>query len=225
MSTNGASSNVGTTATDVGDFITLLLDINPTYTTTGYPNVWTQFTVTVSGLGSPTTGRLAFRYFVENGGPSGANSDYIGIDTFAFTGACGGQHHPRVPRQLREHRRRLRLAHPAGRPELLFPAVGAVRAPGNYFPANGRFYSIGGRSADIAGADFTHPFEYDPATNTWVTKPSTFPDDQVNNMACGVLTVGGTPQIYCVGGSQCPKWLAPHLASSATTRRPTRSPR
>src|SRR2546428_3306592 len=33
MSTNGASSNVGTTATDVGDFTTLLLDINPTYTT------------------------------------------------------------------------------------------------------------------------------------------------------------------------------------------------
>ena len=32
MSTNGASSNVGTTATDVGDFTTLLLDINPTYT-------------------------------------------------------------------------------------------------------------------------------------------------------------------------------------------------
>ena len=50
MSTNGASSNVGTTATDVGDFITLLLDINPTYTTSGYPNVWTQFTVTVSGV-------------------------------------------------------------------------------------------------------------------------------------------------------------------------------
>ena len=51
MSTNGASSNVGTTATDVGDFITLLLDINPTYTTSGYPNVWTQFTVTLSGRG------------------------------------------------------------------------------------------------------------------------------------------------------------------------------
>ena len=89
MSTNGASSNVGTTATDVGDFTTLLLDINPTYTTTGYPNVWTQFTVTVTGVPSPTLGRLAFRYFVENGGPTGANSDYIGIDTFAFNGACG----------------------------------------------------------------------------------------------------------------------------------------
>jgi hypothetical protein len=92
MSTNGASSNVGTTATDVGDFTTLLLDINPTYTTTGYPNVWTQFRVTVSGVPSFTTGRLAFRYFVENGGPTGANSDYIGIDTFQFNdnGPCGG---------------------------------------------------------------------------------------------------------------------------------------
>ena len=28
-----------------------------------------------------------------------------------------------------------------------------------------------------------------------------YPDNQVNNMACGVLTVSGTPQIYCVGGS------------------------
>ena len=84
MSTNGASVNVGTTATDVGDFTVLLLDINPTYTTTGYPNVWTQFTVTVTGVASPTTGRLAFRYFVENGGPTGANSDYIGIDTFQY---------------------------------------------------------------------------------------------------------------------------------------------
>ena len=91
MSTNGASTNVGTTATDVGDFTNLLLDINPTYTTSGYPNVWTQFTVTLSGIASPTTGRLAMRYFVENGGPSGANSDYIGIDTLQITGAgCGG---------------------------------------------------------------------------------------------------------------------------------------
>ena len=86
MSTNGTSTNVGATATSVGDFQTLLLDINPTYTLTDYPNTWTQFTVTVSGLGSPTTGRMAFRYFVENGGPTGANSDYIGIDTVQY--AC-----------------------------------------------------------------------------------------------------------------------------------------
>ncbi len=89
MSTNGASTNVGTTATDVGDFTTMLLDINPTYTIDGYPNVWTQFTVTLSGIASPTTGRLAMRYFVENGGPSGVNSDFIGIDTLSISGGCG----------------------------------------------------------------------------------------------------------------------------------------
>jgi hypothetical protein len=31
--------------------------------------------------------------------------------------------------------------------------------------------------------------------------PSTLADNQGNNMACGVLTVSGTPLIYCVGGS------------------------
>ncbi len=97
MSTNGASINVGTTATSVGDFTTVLLDINPTYTTSGYPVVWTQFTVTLSGIASPTSGRLALRYFVENGGPSGANSDYIGIDTLSVTGTCGPTPTPGTP--------------------------------------------------------------------------------------------------------------------------------
>src|ERR1044071_7175422 len=81
------------------------------------------------------------------------------------------------------------------------PAAGGVRGVGVFFPANGRFYTMGGRSSDTAGNDFTHPFEYNPTTNSWTTKSATFPDVTVNNMACGVLTVGGTPQIYCVGGS------------------------
>jgi cell division septation protein DedD len=89
MSTNGASTNVGNTATSVGDFTKLWLDINPTYTLNGYPNVWTQFTVSLSGIpGGATLGRLAFRYFVENAGPNGVNSDYIGIDTMAYN--CSG---------------------------------------------------------------------------------------------------------------------------------------
>ena len=89
LSTNGASTNVGATNTSVGDFTTLLLTINPTLTTTGYPSVWTQYTATVSGLAAPVTGRFAFRYFVTNGGPAGANSDYIGIDNVTVT-AVGG---------------------------------------------------------------------------------------------------------------------------------------
>ena len=79
MSLAGASTNVGTAATDLGDFTNLLLDINPTYTTAAYPTAWTQYTVSISGVPVATNGRLAFRYFVENGGPSGANSDYGSI--------------------------------------------------------------------------------------------------------------------------------------------------
>ncbi len=82
-----------------------------------------------------------------------------------------------------------------------FVAAAVVRATGIYFPANGRFYVMGGRSADTPGNSFNHPFEYNPATNTWITKAATYPDNKVGLMACGVLTVSGTPQIYCVGGN------------------------
>src|SRR5205823_2381772 len=51
-------------------------------------------------------------------------------------------------------------------PNLLSPAV---RSVGVYFPANGKFYAMGGRSADTAGSDFIHPFEYNTATNSWIT--------------------------------------------------------
>ncbi|HRH47092.1 MAG TPA: choice-of-anchor J domain-containing protein, partial [Pyrinomonadaceae bacterium] len=85
LSTAGTSTNVGTGPTGLGDFTTLLLDINPMYDLGVYPSVWTEFTITISGLAGPTSGRVAFRYFVELGGPTGDNSDFIGIDTFSYT--------------------------------------------------------------------------------------------------------------------------------------------
>ncbi|AEA43384.1 T9SS-dependent choice-of-anchor J family protein [Fluviicola taffensis] len=85
LSTNGNSTNVGTTSTSVGDYTTLLLEINPTLVTGVYPKVWTQYTITISGLSGPTSGRVAFRYFVTNGGSAGTNSNYIGIDTYSYT--------------------------------------------------------------------------------------------------------------------------------------------
>ena len=85
MSTNGASTNVGAGATAVGDFTTLLLSINPTLVANIYPQVWTQYTITVSGLPAPTSGRIAFRYFVTGAGAFGTNSDYIGIDNVVYT--------------------------------------------------------------------------------------------------------------------------------------------
>ena len=76
---------------------------------------------------------------------------------------------------------------------------------------HGKFYLMGGRSSDLAGSDFTHPFEYDPFSDSWITKSATYPDNQVNDMARGVLNDNGTDYIYCVGGS-------PAGATTATDR-------
>lgn len=79
--------NVGTHADEVGDFTIPLLDINPYYSDAApdaYPEAWTRFEATVFGLNNPQRGRFAFRYFVEDGGPSGANSNGIAIDSVAY---------------------------------------------------------------------------------------------------------------------------------------------
>jgi len=76
-----------------------------------------------------------------------------------------------------------------------------VRAVGVWFPTDGNFYTMGGRTADTAGSDFQHVLRYSPVSNTWTQMGVTLPDNTMNNMACGVLAVAGTPYIYCVGGS------------------------
>jgi len=77
-----------------------------------------------------------------------------------------------------------------------------TRMVGVFFPGNGKFYAMGGRAFDGGGGEFVNPFEYDPATNSWTTKSAAYPDNRVNNMACGVLNNAGTDYIYCVGGSE-----------------------
>jgi hypothetical protein len=85
LSTNGTSTNVGTTSTSVGDYSVTLGVINASLTTTGYPAVWTKYAYTLSGLpAGGVSGRIAFRYFVTNGGPTGANSDAIGVDSVYY---------------------------------------------------------------------------------------------------------------------------------------------
>ncbi len=79
----GASTDVGTSESDVGDFTELLLDINPTLVGGGYPEVWTEYVI--GPLPYSGSGRLALRYYVTSGGPSGANSNYIGVDTVSYT--------------------------------------------------------------------------------------------------------------------------------------------
>ena len=88
LSAAGAGTNVGATTTSVGTFTTLLTSVNPSLAVGGYPEAWTQVTVTVSGLAAPVDGRVAFRYFVTSGGPTGANSNIIGVDQFSYTTAA-----------------------------------------------------------------------------------------------------------------------------------------
>jgi len=74
-------SNVGTDVTTFGDYTILLEDINTALVASGYPEDWTEFTVNPN-----TSGRLAFRYLVDNdAGPTGNNSNFIGVDSVSFT--------------------------------------------------------------------------------------------------------------------------------------------
>ncbi|HSH03445.1 MAG TPA: M36 family metallopeptidase [Anaerolineae bacterium] len=86
VSTAGASTDVGTAVADVGDFTNLELDINDTLSVGGYPEVWTQYTIDLSAYAG-NTGRVAMRYYVPtSAGPTGNNSNYIGIDSVEFVG-------------------------------------------------------------------------------------------------------------------------------------------
>jgi hypothetical protein len=81
-----ASADVGQDHTTVGKFSMMMADINPGLVlgANGYPLVWTRYEYTLSGLTGTHKGRIGFRYYVDNGGPNGANSNAIGIDQVRF---------------------------------------------------------------------------------------------------------------------------------------------
>lgn len=85
LSTAGDSSNDPFDSADVGSYTNLLVSVNENLEVGGYPEDWTEFTITLSGIGTGVDCRVAFRYFVTNGGPTGANSNYIGIDAVEIT--------------------------------------------------------------------------------------------------------------------------------------------
>lgn len=81
MSLAGASTDVGGTDSSVGDFSTLLVAVNPLLAVPGYPEAWTQYSYTVTGLGGPISGRFGFRYYVND---TSFNGNYIGIDDVEY---------------------------------------------------------------------------------------------------------------------------------------------
>lgn len=80
LSTNGASTDIGTTPTSVGDFTTLLVSINPTLTDTGFPSIWTKYSATVTGLTGTVQGRFGLQYALDAALGYGS---YIGVDSFS----------------------------------------------------------------------------------------------------------------------------------------------
>jgi hypothetical protein len=78
------SADVGNNWQTVGGFTTVLVDINAALTFDGYPETWTRYVITLSGISGTINGRLAFRYFVPQGGPDGNNASLIGVDEVSF---------------------------------------------------------------------------------------------------------------------------------------------
>lgn len=89
LSDSGAGSTASTNDTDFGSYTNLLLIINPSLTVGGYPDAQALQTIAISGLTGATDVRIAFRYFVTDGGPSGSNSNYIGIDELEVSSTLG----------------------------------------------------------------------------------------------------------------------------------------
>jgi hypothetical protein len=76
----GASSTNPSGLTNVGSYTTLCLTVNPNLVAADYPQTWTKFTYVVAGLTGQVSSRYALRYTVPDGGPSGNNSNYVGVD-------------------------------------------------------------------------------------------------------------------------------------------------
>ena len=89
----------GASAASTGDFSVLLGTINPSLSIAsgtcvtpaaapnagGFPEDWCEYRLTTTdGLPLTGAGYIGFRYNVTNGGPSGSNSNFMGIDTFSF---------------------------------------------------------------------------------------------------------------------------------------------
>lgn len=75
-----SGSDVGGTASSVGSFTNVIMDINSAQAAGGYPQVWTKYEYTFTGISGKADVRVAFRHFMSN-------MDFtkgVGIDQFKF---------------------------------------------------------------------------------------------------------------------------------------------
>jgi hypothetical protein len=74
------SSYIGHDLNSVGDFTTVLMDINPTQAPGGYPTTWKKYEYIFTGISGKMDIRIGFRHYVIH--PTNARG--IGIDQFKF---------------------------------------------------------------------------------------------------------------------------------------------
>lgn len=86
--------------------------------------------------------------------------------------------------------------------------VPLVRSWGEYLASDNSLYVIGGRTSDAGGSDNQTIYAFNTGTSTWVTKTATLPDNQVNNMVGGTVSMGGSQVIIVVGGSAAGQTVA-----------------
>lgn len=92
ISTAGSSTDVGTDQYSTGVFGTVLFSINPNLDTTvgAYPMTWTRYAIPIPASANGFNGRIAFRYFITNGGVSGINGSTIGVDNLIYQSVLTG---------------------------------------------------------------------------------------------------------------------------------------
>lgn len=85
LSTAGDASLIPSTgSSDLGSFTTVAVTVNPTLAPNVYPVSWTEYTYTITDLPTATDCKLGFRYYVTNGGPTGANGNAIWLDALTI---------------------------------------------------------------------------------------------------------------------------------------------
>jgi hypothetical protein len=182
------STTIGSTTVDVGAFTTVLQDINPSLSATGYPSTWTIYTTTLSSITGTQAGRFAFRYFVTNGGPNGANSEYIGIDDVKYT-------IPNCPTA----------------PVVISPASTTVCAGGSV-----TFTGSGATTYTWTGGPQNANYSVSPSATTVYTLSGTNPGGCPGVATCTVV-IGPPPSVVVSNATVCAQQSATITASGAST--------
>ncbi len=176
----------GTTA--VGAFTTVLHDINPGLTSTGYPATWTIYTTTLSNITGTQVGRFAFRYVVPDGGLNGNNSEYIGIDDVKYTT-------PNCPTA----------------PVVISPASTTVCAGGSV-----TFTGSGATTYTWTGGPQASTYSVAPSATTVYTLSGTNPGGCPGVATCTVV-IGPPPNVSVTNATVCAQQMATITASGAST--------